>query len=130
MQVHQCRVSRTGLNYRITNIDRIVYAFAGDYRPLQRCLILACTPLPRNPPTLSSPLETQLRAYWGDISLTALHETIDHPFLAGLLKIHRQLVAFDLRHVSVAELLVEDPVTDGVAHRARHDCLAVNEPWR
>src|SRR5258708_22082386 len=39
-----------------------------------------------------------------------LHETIDHLFLAGLFKGDGELVAVDLHHQAVAELLVKHAV--------------------
>src|SRR4051812_36162269 len=39
-----------------------------------------------------------------------LHKTVDHLFLAGLLEGDGELVAVDLHHMAVAELLVEDAV--------------------
>src|SRR5690606_260972 len=41
-----------------------------------------------------------------------LHEPVQHPFLAGLVEIDRQLVAFDAGHIAVAEFDVEDAVAD------------------
>src|SRR6266851_5714671 len=42
-----------------------------------------------------------------------LHETIDHLFLAGLLKGDGELVAVDLHHLAVAKFLVKHPVVQG-----------------
>src|SRR5437899_9316109 len=39
-----------------------------------------------------------------------LHETIDHLLLAGLLEGDGELVAVDLHHLAIAELLVKHPV--------------------
>src|SRR5215207_755826 len=44
--------------------------------------------------------------------LHPLHKTIDHLLLAGLLERDRQLVAVDLHHVAVAELLVKHAVVE------------------
>ena len=44
--------------------------------------------------------------------LRPLHEAVDHLFLAGLLERNRQLVAVDLDHLAVAELLVKHPVVE------------------
>src|SRR6202795_2693969 len=42
-----------------------------------------------------------------------LDETVDHLFLAGLLKGDGELVAVDLHHLAVAEFLVKHPVVQG-----------------
>src|SRR5260370_2944849 len=53
-----------------------------------------------------------LRAFRADRS-DPLQETIDHLFLAGLLKGDGELVAVDLSDLAVAELLVKHPVVQG-----------------
>src|SRR5260370_20888628 len=53
-----------------------------------------------------------LRAFRADRS-DPLHETIDHLFLAGLLKGDGELVAVDLHHLAVAEFLLKHPVLQG-----------------
>src|SRR5436305_350827 len=41
-----------------------------------------------------------------------LHKTVDHLFLAGLLERDGELVAIDLHHLAVAELLVKHAVIE------------------
>src|SRR5437016_2888771 len=44
---------------------------------------------------------------WGWWS-PALYKAVEHTLLSGLLKIHRQLVAFHFRHHAIAEFLMEN----------------------
>lgn len=41
-----------------------------------------------------------------------LHETVQYPFLSGLVEIDGELVAVDHRYIAIAEFHVEDPVAE------------------
>src|SRR5438552_14538976 len=52
-----------------------------------------------------------------------LDETVDHPLLAGLVEVHRQLVALDRGDPPVAEFLVEDAFAEREAGAAGDDAF-------